>query len=167
MDTLDLFMDLCSRPIQLLDSLPELSAEQLNAHPGCHPNSIAWLLWHSGRELDIQLAELTGGQQVWFARGFREDVDLGDSADEMGFGQSAEVAVRITLEDASAIIAYDKACLSAVVDYVRALTEEDFSEVVDDSRDPPVTRGSRLISIVEDAIQHLAQVSYVLGMRLV
>ncbi len=46
----ELFADFAHRPIDAVTGLPDLTPEQLNAHPGSHPNSIAWLLWHIGRE---------------------------------------------------------------------------------------------------------------------
>ena len=38
--------------------------------------------------------------------------------------------------------------------------------MVDEQWDPPVTRGARLVSILDDAAQHIAQAAYVLGMPL-
>src|SRR5699024_7255685 len=42
--------DLIQRPAQAAEALPALSPDQLNTHLGGHPNSIAWLLWHSRSE---------------------------------------------------------------------------------------------------------------------
>ena len=49
-------------------------------------------------------------------------------------------------------------------DHLGTLTVADLDDVIDEEWDPPVTRGARLVSIVDDAIQHLAQAAYVLGM---
>ncbi|MGO2780421.1 MAG: aspartate/tyrosine/aromatic aminotransferase, partial [Glutamicibacter arilaitensis] len=65
MNITDILTSLAHRPIDAVRALPQLSVEQLNAHPGNHPNSIAWLLWHSGREADIQLSQLSGQPQLW------------------------------------------------------------------------------------------------------
>src|SRR5699024_2630464 len=50
--------DLIQRPAQAAEALPALSPDHLNTRLGGHPNSIAWLLWHSGREIDAQLSDL-------------------------------------------------------------------------------------------------------------
>ena len=41
----------------------------------------------------------------------------------------------------------------------------DLAEVIDRSWDPPVTRGARLVSVSEDALQHVGQASYLAGMK--
>ena len=41
--------------------------------------------------------------------------------------------------------------------------DDDLDEVIDASWDPPVTRGVRLISVVDDGIQHAGQAAYVAG----
>ena len=59
MKTHDILRDAASRPgIEAAVAVKGLSAEALNAHPGGHPNSIAWLLWHAGRQMDMQLSAL-------------------------------------------------------------------------------------------------------------
>lgn len=49
MNTHDILRDAASRPgIEAAVAVKGLSPEALNVHPGGHPNSIAWLLWHAG-----------------------------------------------------------------------------------------------------------------------
>jgi hypothetical protein len=43
------------------------------------------------------------------------------------------------------------------------LTEADLDQVIDENWDPPVTRGVRLVSIIDDAAQHVGQAAYVAG----
>ena len=86
----DILRDAASRPgIEAAVALKGLSAEALNAHPGGHPNSIAWLLWHAGRQMDMQLSALNGQPQVWETQGFRERFNLGELGDTMGYGHTA------------------------------------------------------------------------------
>ena len=71
MDARNVLHEAASRPAAeakaLIDTLPE---GILNAHAGGHTNSIAWLLWHAGRQMDAQLAQLNGEPQVWHSQGF-------------------------------------------------------------------------------------------------
>ncbi len=54
MNTQDLLIYLISRPADLAERLRgELTADVANASPAGHDNSIAWLLWHTGREIDL------------------------------------------------------------------------------------------------------------------
>ncbi|MGO1422913.1 MAG: mycothiol transferase [Brachybacterium sp.] len=167
MDALDILRDLTSRPRAAAAALREqLNPVSLNAHPGGHDNSVAWLLWHTGREIDVQLADLTGDEQLWVARGFDQRFDLGEAGTAVGYGHTSAEARRIIIEDSDALLEYVDATLAAVDDYIEMLTAPDLEDVIDEQWDPPVTRGARLVSILDDAIQHLAQAAYVLGMPL-
>ena len=56
-----------------------MSSEQLNQHPEGHPNSIAWLLWHTGREIDVQLSALTSNDELWYSSQYRAALAFGDA----------------------------------------------------------------------------------------
>lgn len=58
MNGIDVLLDFAARPKDVLTALTSLNAEQLNQHPEGHPNSIAWLLWHTGREIDVSCRPL-------------------------------------------------------------------------------------------------------------
>lgn len=161
MDIVELFSDLTNRPVDAAEALPSLSAEQLNAHPAGHPNSIAWLLWHSGREVDVQLADLTGDAQQW--ESFRDRFDLGELGETVGYGHTTDQAGQITVDDQQLLTDYLGATLTALVTYVEGLSEDDLGEVIDENWTPPVTRGARLISIVDDAAVHVGQAAYAAG----
>lgn len=165
MDSLDALRDLASRPRDAAVALRgRLDPSILNARPGGHDNSVAWLLWHSGREIDVQLADLSADEQVWTSQGFDQRFDLGELGDSVGYGHSPAEARRIIIEDGPGLLDYVDAALAALEGYLGTLTSADLDEVIDEQWDPPVTRGARLISIADDAIQHLAQAAYALGM---
>jgi hypothetical protein len=48
---------------------------------------------------------------------------------------------------------------------LRDLSPADLDRVVDRNWDPPVTLGVRLISIVDDCVQHVGQAAYVRGLQ--
>lgn len=161
MNTIELFQDLAKRPVEAAKNLPALTAEQLNAHPDSHPNSIAWLLWHSGREVDVQLEALTDKPQMW--EDYRDKFSLGEIGDSLGLGHTAEQAAQIQVGDQELLVDYLESTLNALNEYAGTLSESDFGEIIDHDWDPPVTRGARLISIVDDAIQHVGQAAYAAG----
>ena len=73
MDAIDVFNDLVTRPLHALDSFWEdLDPSRVNFRPAGHPNSIAWLLWHTARETDAQIAPLAGVQECWVEQGYVE-----------------------------------------------------------------------------------------------
>lgn len=161
MQVADILQEFARRPIEAARGLPELTAEQFNAHPAGHPNSIAWLLWHTGREVDVQLSHLSGSAQQWEA--YRDRFDLGELGESVGYGHSVGQAAQIEIEDQSLLIDYVEATLAALSDYISALSEADLDEVIDRNWDPPVTRGVRLVSIIDDAAQHVGQAAYAAG----
>ena len=165
MDSLALLRALISRPRGVVAGLRgRLDPSTLNARPGGHDNSVAWLLWHTGREIDAQLAPLTGEEEVWTAQGYDRRFGLGELGDSVGYGHSSAEARRIIVEDGAGLLDYVDAALGAMGEHLDALIAADLDDVIDEQWDPPVTRGARLVSIADDAIQHLAQASYVLGM---
>ena len=161
MNSMEILSDLAQRPVDAAKALPNLTADQLNAHPGDHPNSIAWLLWHSGREVDVQLSDLTGDEQKW--ESFRTSFNLGDIGDSVGLGHTPERAAEVIVNDQQLLINYLEATLTALGRYASKLSEKDLDEVIDENWTPPVTCGVRLISIVDDAIQHVGQAAYAAG----
>lgn len=161
MDITEVYTALIDYPRQSARQLPALNVQQLNAHPGGHPNSIAWLLWHSGREIDVQLGALHGGTECWV--NFRDRFALGPVGDSIGYGHRASEASHIVVTDRQLLLDYLDATLDALTDYVLSLAPADFDEIIDRGWDPPVTRGVRLLSITDDAIAHIAQAAYVAG----
>ena len=165
MDAIALLRDLAARPRDAARALAgDLTPEILAAHPGGHPNSVAWLLWHAAREMDVQLAAMCGDEQVWTAQGFDARFALGEVGDQVGYGHTAEQARAITVSDPELLIEHLEAVTAALETYLDMLTDDDLDDVVDEQWDPPVTRGVRLVSLIDDAAQHVGQAAYVVGM---
>lgn len=164
MDARDVLSEAASRPATeakaLINTLPEGA---LNAHAGGHTNSIAWLLWHAGRQMDAQLAQLNGEPQVWHSQGFDSRFNLGELGDTVGYGHTAEQARAVVVEDAALLVEYLGAATAALSEYIAGLSEADLDEVIDTSWTPHVTRGVRLVSMIDDAAQHVGQAAYAAG----
>ncbi|MFC7455996.1 DinB family protein [Brachybacterium sp. GCM10030267] len=164
MNGIDILRDAASRPLDAAEALRDkLDAETLNAHVGGHPNSVAWLLWHAGREIDAQLADLADHQELWVSEDFAELTGFGEEGSRVGYGDSAEQARAVTAEEPGPLLEYLSAVTEALLAYLDTLDEDALGDVIDDSWDPPVTRGARLVSIVDDAAQHVGQAAYVVG----
>lgn len=163
MDAAAVIAEFAQRPVDAVRAFPALTGEQLNAHPGEHPNSIAWLLWHSGRQVDSQLAELTGKDQLWFREGFRERFGLGPAGDHDGIGHSKQQARAIVVTEWALLCDYLEATLGAVVTYWRSLSEAELAEIIDVSYTPHVSRGVRLISLIDDCQQHVGTANHIAG----
>lgn len=164
MNAREILTDLAHRPGDAASELrPVLTATLLNAHPH-HNNSIAWLLWHTGREIDIQIAELSGAEQVWTALGFDERFGLDLAPTDIGYGHTPEQARAIIVDDPDLLIAYIYATISTQVLYLATLTDDSLDAIIDENWTPPVTLGARLVSISADALAHVEQAAYIAGM---
>lgn len=150
------------------ESLPAivdgLSVDDLLWRPYDGANSIAWTLWHTARMEDAQIAPFAGTDEVWLREGWVDRFGLPYEPGAMGYGQSAEEVAAFRLEDPKLLTDYYQAVHTATIELVDSLSEDDLARVVDESWDPPVTVAVRLVSIVDDAAQHIGQAAYVKGL---
>jgi uncharacterized damage-inducible protein DinB len=140
-----------------------LSEDQLAARPAAGANTLAWLAWHIARGQDAQIAGLSGAEQVWTADGWYDRFGLPLPASALGYGMSRDDVGRVRAS-ADLLLGYLRAVHERTIAYIDTLTEEDLDEVIDEHWDPPVTRGVRLISILDDDVQHAGQAGYVRGL---
>ncbi|WP_380165180.1 DinB family protein [Jannaschia sp. R86511] len=133
----------------------------LDRRPGGDANPVGWLLWHLLRVQDDHVSEVAGQQQVW-PEGWSRRAGLPLDEADTGYGHDrAQVdAVRV---DADLLRGYAEAVHARTVRALEELSDADLDRVVDDSYDPPVTVGVRLVSVLEDDLQHLGQAAYALG----
>ncbi len=165
MDTRDLLTDAAHRPLHAAQQvLAGLTPEALHALPDGRGNSIAWLLWHAARQQDAQVAALHGGEQVWTAQGWAGRLGVDRDARAIGFGDTLDDVAALRIGDPEALLAYLTAVIEATVAYVAALSDADLGEVIDTRWDPPVTRGVRLVSTIDDAAVHVGQAAYARGL---
>lgn len=126
-------------------------------------NTIGWLLWHTARVQDAQVAEVADHEQVWTAQGWAGRFALPFDDGATGYGQSAQEVAAVHA-DRDLLAGYLEAVAAASHDYLATLTDEDLDVVVDEHWDPPVTLGVRLVSVAADDLQHLGQAAYLRGM---
>ncbi len=162
MDAKAVLTDAAGRPVDAARAvLAGISQQVLHEMPG--GNSIAWLVWHAARQMDVQLSGLHGEEQVWVAGGWAERLGMQRAADSFGFGDSRDDVARTTVGDASILEDYFGAVVATLIRYIEGLSEADLDDVVDTDWDPPVTRGVRLVSLIDDAAVHVGQAAYVRG----
>lgn len=142
-----------------------LSAEQLAWVPADGANPIAWLVWHLARAQDSQIADVAGTEQVYLSGDWASRFGLQPDASDTGYGHSAAQVRAVRPDSAQTLLDYLAAVHAATLRYLGALTDADLDRVVDESWDPPVTLGVRLVSIIDDDVQHAGQAAYVRGLQ--
>jgi uncharacterized damage-inducible protein DinB len=139
-----------------------LSADQLAWRVTPDANSIAWLVWHLTRVQDDHVCDVADLKQAWTADGWAERFSLPFAEDAIGYGQDSDEVGAVVVE-ADLLAGYFDAVYARTIAYVAKLTESDLDRVVDRRWDPPVTLGVRLVSVLDDDIQHAGQAAFVRG----
>ncbi|MFI9006103.1 DUF664 domain-containing protein [Actinosynnema sp. NPDC053489] len=145
--------------------LDGLSPDQLTYRVDGEANPIAWLVWHLTRVQDDHVAEVAGTEQVWTADGWADRFDLPLPVGDTGYGHGSDQVAAVTAP-ADLLLGYHRAVHERTRGYLRGLTAADLTRVVDESWDPPVTLAVRLLSVIEDDLQHVGQAGYVRGLVL-
>ena len=160
----DLLRDAFTRLIEHSDELTDgLTDEAAGYRPSEQANSIAWLLWHSARVQDIQVAQIAGVEQAWTRDGWVDRFGLDLPRDDSGYGHTAADVAKVRAP-AQLLAGYYHAVHRLTLDYVDGVTPDELARVVDEHWDPPVTAGVRLVSVVDDCAQHLGQAAYLRGL---
>ncbi len=140
-----------------------LGSAQLAQRPGPEANSIAWLVWHLARIQDDHIAGLMDSEQLWTGGSWAEQFNLPFDTTVTGFGQTSE-EVGMVQATAELLTGYYDAVHEATVSYIGGLKPREYDDIVDDTWDPPVSRGVRLVSVLNDDTMHLGQAAYVRGL---
>jgi hypothetical protein len=141
-----------------------LASSQLAERIDPAANSIAWLVWHLSRVQDDHVADAFGVPQVWTEYGKRFELPL--EPYDTGFGHTPEQVALVSVPSPDLLTGYHDAVHQQTVRLVSQVTDPDLGRIVDESRDPPVTLGVRLVSVIDDCAQHVGQAAFVRGILL-
>ncbi|WP_413319526.1 DinB family protein [Agrococcus sp. 1P02AA] len=165
MDAIAILTESLSRvPESARRAVEGLSPELLAEPPSPGANTIGWLVWHLARVQDAQVADAAGTEQVYVSGAWGARFGLESDASDTGYGHNADAVRAVRPESAQALLDYLDAVHAATLAYLRTLSPADLERVVDDAWDPPVTLGVRLVSIVDDDVQHVGQAAYARGL---
>ena len=142
-----------------------LSKQQLAYRVDEDANSIAWLVWHLTRVQDDHVSEAAGVDQVWTSQGWADRFALPFGRLATGYEHGTDDVAAVQAE-AELLTGYHDAVFEQTIRYVKTLSDADLPRVVDESWDPPVTLGVRLVSVISDDLQHVGQAAFVRGILL-
>lgn len=140
-----------------------LGAAALEYRPDAEANSIAWLVWHLTRVQDDHVSDVAGNEQIWTSGGWAERFRLPLEVHDTGYGHTPEQVASVKV-DAETLLGYYDAVHAQTEDFVQAVTEEELARIVDENWDPPVTLAVRLISVIDDDLEHAGQAAYLRGL---
>lgn len=159
----ELLRDSFTRLIEHSDDLTDgLTDEVAYYQPTPQANTITWLIWHTARMQDAQVCDVAGIEQVWFRDGWVDRFALDLPRDAHGYGHTPEEVAKVRVP-ADLLAGYYHAVHKESLEYVASVSADELARVVDDNWTPPVTASARLVSIIDDAAQHLGQAAYIRG----
>ncbi|MEC3992365.1 DUF664 domain-containing protein [Actinacidiphila sp. DG2A-62] len=167
MNTAELLADAFGRIKENVHGAVEgLTAEETArvVEPGA--NTVAWLVWHLTRVQDDHVADVAGDEQTWTADGWEKRFGLPFAAGATGYGHSPQDVAKVRVDDPALLTDYYDAVHERTLGYLRGLSESDLDRIVDERWDPPVTLGVRLVSVLDDDIQHAGQAAFLRGLLL-
>jgi uncharacterized damage-inducible protein DinB len=165
MNVADLLVDGFGRVRGTVHSAVEgLTAEQLRTRPADEANSIAWLVWHLTRVQDDHVADVAGTEQVWTGEDWLSRFGLPFPAGDTGYGHRPADVEALRVDEPDLLTGYYDAVHEQTLRFVADLDAEALDRIVDEAWDPPVSLGVRLISVLDDDIQHAGQARYVRGL---
>lgn len=165
MTYLDMLVESVERAQERFERLFEgVTVEEANRFPAVEVSgqikSMTWLAWHTAREMDLQISDLAGREPIWFNQGWKEKFHLDLPDDTPDWRHCLDEAQKVQVDDLSLVLGYLDAAANLAKDYLKSLDEDSLDDIVDDSWTPAVTRGARLVSIIDDAAMHSGQVIY-------
>ncbi|WP_454855081.1 mycothiol transferase [Promicromonospora soli] len=167
MRSTDLLADAFDRIQQTVrHAVKGLTADELAFRVDEDANSVAWLVWHLTRVQDDHIADAAGTSQVWSDNGWDLRFGLPFPAEDTGYGHDADEVSAVRVPSSDLLIAYHEAVHDRTLRYLGTLSDADLDHVIDESWNPPVTLGVRLVSVVNDDIQHAGQAAFVRGVAL-
>ena len=113
---------------------------------------------------DSHVAELIDSKQVYLTGRWAERFDLEPDPEDTGYDHTIEQVGTVRAESVEALVEYYDAVHEQTIGFLRGLTATDLDRIVDERFDPPVTLGVRLISVLDDDLEHAGQAAYVRGL---
>jgi hypothetical protein len=159
----DLLVDALGRVRETVrDTVTGLGHRELTYRVDPHANTICWLVWHLTRIEDDHVAGVAGSEQVWLTQGWADRFALPLEPPDHGYGHTPDQVASVDV-DADLLIGYHDAVHDRAVEYLRTLGDDDLPRIVDERWDPPVTLAVRLVSVVNDCMQHVGQAAFIRG----
>jgi len=164
MDVGELLLDAFGRIRETTHAVVDgASGAVLAYRPDPDANTIAWLVWHLTRIQDDHVADVAGAEQRWLAADWRERFGLPFAPGATGYGQSSDEVGQVDV-DGALLLGYFDEVHDVTIRYVGSLRAGDLDRIVDDRWDPPVSLGVRLVSVVNDNMEHVGQAAYLRGL---
>jgi len=145
---------------RFLDTLDRIDTAEANTMPEPIIKSVTWLMWHTARMLDYQISELNNSDPLWTSEGWTDRFSLDLPDDTQDYKHTPEEAAKVVVDDKQLLIDYLDTAIKFTKSYLKQVEDDELNEVIDRSYTPEVTRQTRLVSSIDDAVMHSGQAVY-------
>ena len=165
MDTNEVLADAFGRIVEEFElAVAGLTSDQLAFRPDPDANSIAWLTWHATRVQDDHVSALAQRPQAWIENGFQQRFGMDFEPSDIGYGHTSAEVAAVRPDEPGILVDYLGAVTERTLAYLSSVDASELDRIIDRNWDPPVSVGVRLVSVIDDSIQHAGQALYVRGM---
>jgi len=137
----------------------DVTEDELTREP--HP-PMGWLAWRFTRVIDNNVSRLTGRDQLWIADGWHARFSMEPLPNDFGRGLThTREQVSAFRANRELVLGYHDATHERTVAYLDSLRPEDYDRELDEPQYQPLpTIGVRLVSLLDNAMQNMGQISY-------
>ncbi len=154
-------MDMLDRAKERFEgTLDQMDLAETNTMPQPLIKSVAWLIWHTAREIDYQISDLNGSKPLWISASWNKKFSFDLPDDTQDWQHTPEEAKKVVVREKQLLIDYLNDSIHFAKNYLQKIDEASLDEIIDTNWTPPVTRKDRLISIIDDAVMHSGQAVY-------
>ena len=165
MDTRSVLIDAFGRIAEDVERTIEgLDPAALAHRPDPDANSIGWLVWHLTRVQDNHVAEIAGRDQAWITEGWADRFEMAPDPHDVGYGHTSAQVELVRPANADLLEGYHRSVHKRTREYLDTIDADELDRIIDYRWDPPVTVGVRLVSVIDDDMQHAGQAAYVRGL---
>jgi hypothetical protein len=150
---------------ELAKAVQGLTVEELNTQPMPDCNSIGWLVWHVIRSVDRNMSEIMGEEQLWIKDKWYAKFGREPDPNETGVGHTFEQAKNFKSPAADVIVAYHRAILNKVENYINYRLDENElgREYISPTFKQSALVGNRITGQFFHGNHHIGQADYARG----
>ena len=146
----------------LMETVKDLTPEEVAWRPGTEANPIGWILWHMIRVEDMWVQFFIQRQlELWERDGWNQKFGL--PTRDNGFGHTAEQVANFPNLDLGELLKYGEAVRASTLVYLRGLGPGDFAAVPRERR-PDMSVSAVFRQLLGEVYQHLGHIAYLKGL---
>ena len=146
--------------------LDGLTQEEIEFRPSDQCHSIAFVVWHYGRALDMWTQSLARRQPQLYEREWAERLGMSPEAMDVGFGYSAEDLSNWRCPDKALLVEYASAARDNLLGFLAEHDDDSLTTTTMTNRQGnEITLATMFRMLVWEVNQHGGQAGYLRGMQ--